>query len=125
MLPKKKIKTKTVNKVNKVPALREREMKKVSPNKMMKSNSPNKQFKKANAGYISSRKDIPSAKISLIQPRDARGQNSWNTSKVNAKVRVFSPPMGNYMAGIGKQKSSKNLEMPKMIKKKTEPPKGS
>jgi len=66
MLPKKKIKTKTVNKVNKVPALREREVKKLSPNKMLKTNSPNKQFKKANAGYISSRKDIPSARINLI-----------------------------------------------------------
>ena len=125
MLPKKKIKTKTVNKVNKVPALREREVKKLSPNKMLKTNSPNKQFKKANAGYISSRKDIPSARINLIQPKDSKTQSSWNNSKVNAKVRVFSPPMGNYMAGIGKQKSTMNLDMPKMIKKKKEPPKGS
>jgi hypothetical protein len=34
--------------------------------------------------------------------------------------------MGNYMAAMGKIKSSKNMDMPKMIKKKiTEPPKGS
>ena len=56
-------------------------------------------------------------------PKEVKVQK-WDTSKINAKVRVFSPPMGNYIA---KQKSSKDLAMPKMIKKKTETviPKGS
>ena len=67
MLPKKKIKTKNVNKVNKVPALK----KITSPtNKMLKTSSPNKQFKKATGNYISSRKAIPSARINLIQPKE-------------------------------------------------------
>jgi len=33
--------------------------------------------------------------------------------------------MGNFMASTGKVKNLKNLDMPKMIKKKAEPPKGS
>ena len=65
--------------------------------------------KKSNLNYNSSRKDIPSARISLYQ-KDANTK-SWNNSKINARQRVFSPPMGNFMA-TGKVKNIKSKEMP-------------
>jgi len=65
MLPKKKLKTKNPNKANKVAISLKTGLatKNVSLKKV--SSSPNKMGKKANLAYTSSRKDIPSAKITL------------------------------------------------------------
>ena len=102
MLPKKKIKTKNTKQIKNV----------TSPKPVLKkqfSTSPNKMTKKNNLN--TGRKDIPSARISLMV--SPRVQKKWDASKVNAKQRVFQPPTGGNFLALGKVKSLKHLEMPK------------